>query len=97
MNRVATMDSSGKENHPLSDPEMEDFRPPTKKARLKEPTTKRQMERIKKGFVPKNTENTAWDYNIFLEWKAQWNKDITAGEEEDVRKYTRRSKVFWLY
>ena len=26
-------------------------------------------------------ENTAWGYNVFLEWKAQQNEDIPAGEE----------------
>ena len=43
-----------------SDREMEDFQPPKKKPRFKTPATDQQMEEIKKGYVPQNTQkNTA--------------------------------------
>ena len=82
--RVAMESCRRKENDPLqeNDPEMEDFQPPKKKPRFKIPVTDQQMEEINKGYVPRNTQkNTAWGLNVFLEWKAQRNKDLLVGEE----------------
>ena len=66
-----------------SDSDMDDFKePPQKKLKLfTAATSDEQMEKICKGFVPKNMQkSTNWEVKVFDQWRVERNKSATGDD-----------------